>query len=285
MDLSIVITSYNTCDLLRDCLESIYKQTKNLKFEVIVVDNGSKDKSLIMISNNFPQIKVIKNKENFGFAKANNQGIKTAKGRWIMLLNSDTKVRSNAFGRLVNYADSNPKAGIIGPKLLDGNDRPQPSTARFLTLINAIIWIFTGDIFLYSSPKKEKSVNWVSGACFMIKKEVIDKIGLLDEHFFMYVEEMEYCYRAYRKNITTWFYPEVCVYHLVRGSSSEGKEKAIWWIYEGLVYFYKKHFAYWKLIVIKLCLRIKAALAWTWGRLTNNEYLLKTYGKAFKMVG
>ena len=123
-----------------------------------------------------------------------------------------------------------------------------------------------------------------SGSCFLIRREVLDKIDGLDEHFFMYLEEMEFCYRAKKLNFETWFFPMAKVYHLVRGSSPEGKQKAIWWTYENFVYFYQKHFALWQLAVLKLLLRLKAGLAWGIGVMMGNSYLKSTYGKAFKLV-
>lgn len=287
MDLSVIILNYNTKKLLKDCLESIFKQTKGINFEVLVVDNASKDGSVKMIKKMLgvqKNLKLIVNSKNLGFAAGNNLGIKKAKGKYLLLLNSDTLLKENAFKKLVEFAQKQPKAGVVGPKLLNENGRDQPSTAHFFSLPRVFLWLFTGDRFLYSSPRNQQQVDWVMGSAFLIKKEVVDKVGLLDEHFFMYVEEQEWCYRIKKAGWQVWFYPKARIYHLVQGSSPEGKEKVIGWIYEGLLYFYQKHFVRWQVSVLKFLLLTKAVIAWLIGSLSRNENLKKTYAKAFKLV-
>ena len=156
--------------------------------------------------------------------------------------------------------------------------------ASFFTLPRAILWLTTGDRFLYSSPSRSQEVDWVMGAALMVKKEAIKKTGLLDEKFFMYMEEQEWCYRIKKEGWQVWFYPEAEIFHLVRGSSPEGRQKAILGIYQGLIYFYKKHFSSWQLIMVKLVLVIKAIGVWLVGVLTKNHDLKETYAKAFKLV-
>lgn len=284
MILSVIIVNFNTKDLLKDCLSSILRQAQGINFEVLVVDNGSTDDSTVMIKEKFPQVSLIENKKNLGFAKANNQGIKRAGGKYILLLNSDTILKDNPLFRLIRFAEKHPQAGVIGGRLLNRDGREQPSVAPFFTLPKAFLWLLTGDRFLYSSPRKPCQVDWVMGAALMIKKEVIDKAGFLDEKFFMYMEEQEWCYRIKKAGWQVWFYPGAEIFHLIRGSSPEGRQKAILGIYQGLIYFYQKHFAPWQLRVLKLLLRAKAAGAWFVGILTNNAYLKQTYAKAFKLA-
>lgn len=288
MDLSIVILNYNTSKLLRNCLNSVLAHTKGIKFEILAVDNASSDDSVKTLmqfkKSKHQELKIIKNPENLGFAAGNNSGLKQAQGDYVLLLNTDTILKENAFKRMVEFARKHPRAGVVGPRLLNQDSSDQPSAAPFFTLFKALLWLFTGDRLLYSSPSKETQVDWVMGSVFLIKKEMIKKIGLLDEKFFMYLEEQEYCFRIKKAGWQVWFYPGARVYHLVRGSSPEGKQKAIWWIYQSLVYFYQKHFAAWQSAVIKCFLRLKAGLAWLLGYLTKNENLKKTYGQAFKMV-
>lgn len=285
MTLSIIILSFNTKKLLQTCLESVFQQTKKIKFEVIVVDNASRDGSPEMVKEKFPQVILIKNKANLGFARANNQGMKKAKGNYLLLLNSDTKIKNQALEKLVTLAKKKKDLGIAGPRLLNPDETPQPSTGPFYTLAVTFISLFRGDRFLRQSPSQTKKVDWLMGACFLIKRELADQIGFLDENFFMYVEEMEYCFRAEKAGFLTYFFPQAEVYHLERGSSPEGKQRAIWGIYQGLVYFYQKHFAPWQLLVLKCLLRTKAVLAWLVGWLTGNRFLKETYAKAFKLVG
>ncbi len=304
IDLSIIVLNWNTKKLLKNCLISVFKQTKNLNFEVIVVDNGSTDDSVKMIKKEFlrssvasgeggNQVVLIENKKNLGFAAGNNQGIKKANGEYLLLLNSDTKISNNAFKQLLDFARSKDKLAVVGPQLINPGGKIQRSSAPFYTLPVVTLSLFCADYWLRRAPTKAKPVDWVEGSCFLISRAALDKIGLLDEKFFMYVEEMEFCYRAKKAGFSVWFYPGAQVYHLVRGSSqpsfaeaSEGcsKQKAIWWIYEGLIYFYQKHFAPWQLVVLKFLLRTKAVGAWLLGVLTGNKYLKETYAKAFKMV-
>ncbi len=290
MDLSVVILSFNTKRLLRDCLASIFNQTKGVNFEVIVVDNGSTDESVVMLEElrtKNKELRTIKNKRNLGFAKANNQGIKKAQAEYVLLLNSDTVLKNNAFLKLIEFAKDHPRAGIIGPRLLNKDGSEQPSTASFFTLFRVFFWLFTGDRFLFSSPAKATPVDWLMGAALLVKKEALEKAGPLDEKFFMYMEEVEWCYRFKQAGWQVWFCPEAEIYHLVRGSSADswqGRQKAVWGIYQGLIYFYQRHFAPWQLSVLKFCLKVKAAGAWLIGVLTNNQYLKKTYAKAFKMA-
>ena len=285
MDLSIIILSFNTKNLLDDCLDSVFQQTKGIKFEVLVVDNHSTDGSAEMVKKKFPQVKLINNKKNLGFAQANNQGMKKAQGKYLLLLNSDTKIKNKSLKNLLSLAQKKQDLGIAGPKLLNPDGTPQPSTGPFYTLPVTFFSLFRGDRYLRHAYSQEKAVDWLSGACFLIKRELIYKVGLLDEKFFMYVEEMEYCYRAKKAGYLTYFFPQAEVYHLERGSSPEGKQKAIWGIYQGLIYFYQKHFAPWQLTVLKLLLRVKSILVWLIGWLTNNQGLKETYAKAFKLAG
>jgi len=285
MALSIIIVSFNTKNLLQACLESVFQQTKDIKFEVIVVDNASTDGSPEMVKKKFPQVELIKNQKNLGFAQANNQALRRAKGDYFLLLNSDTKIKNNALKKLVALAEEKKNLGMAGPKLLNPDGTPQPSTGPFYTLPITFFSLFRGDRYLRQAPSQEKVVDWLSGACFLIKREVTEKIGFLDEKFFMYVEEMEFCFRAKKAGFQVDYFPQAEVYHLERGSSPEGKQKAIWGIYQGLIYFYQKHFAPWQLLVLKFLLRTKAAGAWLVGWLTNNQGLKETYAKAFKLAG
>ena len=284
MDLSIIIVSFNTKSLLRDCLSSVFQQTKGIKLEVIVVDNNSTDGSPQMVQEKFAQAALIKNKKNLGFAKANNQGIGKAKGEYIFLLNSDTILKDNPFLKLKKFAQDHPRAGVIGCRLLNKDGSHQPSVSPFFTLPRAFLWLLTGDKLLYASPAKTCQVDWVMGAALMAKKEAIGKVGLLDEDFFMYMEEVEWCYRAKKAGWQVWFYPEAEIFHLVRGSSPEGRQRAIWGIYQGLILFYQKHFPFWQLLVLKLFLQAKAVLVWLIGVLTNNRYFKDTYAKAFQLA-
>lgn len=284
VDLSIIIVSYNTRNLLRDCFFSIEKhKPKGLNYEVIVVDNGSSDGSAKEIENlrlKIKNLRAIFNQENLGFARANNQGIKAAKGDFILLLNSDTEVLDDALLEMVRFMKKKAEVGVVGGKIMNFDGALQPSIGKFLSLGQALIWLLGGERLglLRKSPNKTQEADWVMGACLMTRKEVLNKVGLLDENFFMYLEEMEWCYRVKKAGFSVYFYPRAGILH--KGLASGNRERAIVNIYKGLLYFYRKHKNYGQYMIVKLLLVIKAYIAIAIGILTRNRYLASTYRKA-----
>lgn len=283
MDLSVIIVNFNTCELLTNCLNSIFSQ-KEVRFEVWVVDNASQDGSAQMVEKDFPQVKLIKNKENLGFAKGNNLALKQARGKYLFLLNPDTIVKEGSLSKLVDFLKKNLQAGVVGAKILNPDGSLQPSVGKFYDLASVFLMLFGGERagFLRSSPQKTKEIDWVSGAALALRKEVLEKAGVLDENFFMYMEEVEWCYRARLVGFKIFFYPEVEIIHYERASGS--KSQAIWGIYQGLVLFFQKHKPAWQVIILRALLKAKAALALIIGFLTGNDYLKTTYTKAFNLI-
>ncbi|MDP3998020.1 MAG: glycosyltransferase family 2 protein [bacterium] len=283
MDLSIITVNFNTRDLLRNCLASIFNQ-KGIECDVWVVDNASGDGSVGMVENDFPKVKLIKNKQNLGFSKANNLALKKASGRFLFLLNSDTIFKDQTLAKIVDFLDKNPKIGALGIKVLNPDGSPQPSVGKFYNLVGAFLMLFGGERMglLRSSPKKIREVDWVAGAALIIRREVLEKVGSLDENLFMYMEEVEWCFRIKKAGFRIFFYPEAEVVHYVRASGS--KNAAILGIYKGLTYFYRKHEPLWKLLVLRTMLKTKAGLAWMIGFLSNNRYLKTTYAEAFHLA-
>lgn len=284
--LSLIILSYNTKDLLLKCVRSVLKQYKkqigNNEFEVFVVDNASSDSSVQSLKN-FKELKVIYNEENYGFSKGNNKGAKKAHGEVILFLNSDTEIKDQGFLGMVNFLLSNQKIGILGGKLKNSDGTSQPSIGKFYTLLNLSLMMFGGERFglLRESPKKIKKTDWVSGACFMVKRNLFNKLLGFDEKFFMYIEDMELCYRAKKLGFDTYFFPNLNLIHKELGSSN--REFAVKQIYKGLLYFYKKHKPYWQYLIVKILLFAKALFAYFIGTLSNNLYLKRTYGQALKL--
>lgn len=294
LDLSIIIVSYNTKDLLIDCIQSIRKTVKNISYEIIVVDNGSRDGTVAELRNfeflasrrsgRISNFKLIENKKNLGFAKANNQGMKVARGEFILLLNSDAQVLDEATFRMIEFMKAHVDAAVVGGELINPDGGSQPSTGPFLGLWQTIIWLFGGERlgFLRSSPQKIMSTDWVSGAFFMVRKSVLKTVGLLDEHFFMYMEEMEWCYRMKNKGFSIFFLPNVKALHIGLGSSN--RTTAIVNIYKGIIYFYRKHRSPLELEIIKFLLKTKALIAILVGTITQNTYLKDTYRKALALL-
>lgn len=288
MDLSIIILSFNTRKILVSCLESIFKHTKNISYEVIVVDNASIDDSVSHVKSHFPKVKLIKNKDNLGFSGGNNVGIKNAKGRYILFLNSDTQVVENALFDLVKFLDKNKNVGAIGPKLINNDGSIQPSAGKFPTLPVVFLMLFQehfgGNQLVRGSFDNLREVDWVMGAALMVRHDVLEKVGLFDEEIFMYYDEVELCYRIKKAGFPIYYYPKPEIVHLWQKSSSTGRRGPILANFKSLIYFYQKHRSFLALFTLRIMLKLKSILALTLGYIKNDSYLKETYAEAFKLV-
>lgn len=231
-DLTIVIVSYNTHDLLRNCLIALPQSTIGLKCEVWVVDNNSPDESALMVAAEFPDVHLIANTNNPGFARANNQAIRQSRSRHVLLLNPDTIALPSSLTMLAEYLDGNPNIGAAGPKLLNSDGSLQPNGRRFPTVMREFI-MTTGLYTLLNSNQKSafdraefmradfdmtSEVDQVSGACLMMRGSAIKEIGLLDESFFMFYEETEWCWRLKRAGYKVAYVGDSSVIHHWMGS-------------------------------------------------------------------
>lgn len=233
MDLSIIVVNFNTKDLIKDCIESIYKEGSKIKKEVIVIDNGSRDGSVLVLKKlqkKYKNLILIFNKSNYGFSKANNQGIKKARGRYVLLLNSDTKVLPRSLGKLLEFAKTKKDAGVIGPRLLNPDGSLQPSCYHFPTLTGAFAEYFLGKkgFFEKYAPKTSlpEQVDAVVGAAFLITPLALKRIGLLDERYFFYFEDLDYCRKVYKKGLKVYYFPDSCIYHYHGASAKKQSKKA-----------------------------------------------------------
>lgn len=237
LDLSIIIISYNTKQLTLQCIKSILNSIKKLDYEVIIVDNASTDGTLSLVeglklkNKNYKiKLKIIENKKNLGFAKANNQGIRIAKGNYILLLNSDTKVKSGAIEGLIEFARITPDAGAVGAKLLNPDDTLQPSVFRLPTIWRAIKQYWLGEEGLLDkyAPEGDKptEVESLVMASFLITPKALKKIGLLNEKYFMYFEDLDYCRSILRAGLKIFYLPdsEIIHYHGASGEKSKKNE-------------------------------------------------------------
>ena len=293
VDLSIIVISYNTKQITKDCLESIIKSLKNssINYEIIVIDNISNDDSLEMLrkySNKYSNIELIENKENVGFGRANNQGVKLAKSDYILFLNSDIIVLEDAIEKLYNFYKQNENTiNFLGGKLLNKDMTPQPSSAPFYSLSVVFAALFVrGDYWglTRNSPNTIKETDWVSGACIIAKKEYFNRISGFDERVFMYMDEVDLLYRAKKKGMSVYFYPEARFIHLGSASSKGKKTYPILQVFNGLMFFYEKHHSKTKQFILKIMLKLKALIGLAIGQIINDEYLKETYGKAYQMV-
>lgn len=302
MELSIIIISFNTSDLLRKCLNKVYKSLSFGKIEkdseVIVVDNASTDGSIEMMKKNFPKVEIMKNDKNLGFSKANNLGMKKSTGKYILLLNSDTEVNNDALLQLLNAIKADDKIGVVGGKLLNPDGSIQPSAGFFPNLKKIFFWMFfIDDIPLLrnilkpyhaedkSFYEKIQAADWVTGACFMVRRDVISKAGLLDENIFMYGEEMEWCYRIKNRGYKIIFTPNAQILHL-KGASGEFQSSGILEEFKTIIYFYKKHKPLWQLYLVRFILKSGALLRIIFfGIIGRYKTRIPIYAKAFKLAG
>lgn len=211
-DLAIVIVNWNVKELLRECLKSVYSQSRGISLEVVVIDNASSDGSVDIVEKEFPEVKLIKNKENVGFAKANNQAIRESTGRYILLLNPDTVIVGDALATMVLFMDSHRESGAIGPRILNPDHTVQLTCGRHSPTLATELWdfarlssmfpksrVFGKSLMSFWPHNDTREVELLSGACMMVRRETIEQTGLMDEKFFLFAEETDWCYRI-RKN-------------------------------------------------------------------------------------
>ncbi len=291
-DLSIIITSYNTKEITKNCLDSILKplKTSSLNYEIIIVDNHSTDGSFEILktySSNYSNIRIIENEENLGFGKANNQGVRIAQSDYILFLNSDILVLEAAIEKLYNfYVQNEKKINFLGGKLLSKDMSKQPSCGPFYTIPVTFAALFLrGDYWGFTrySPNKVREVDWISGACILTKKRYLNSVQGFDESIFMYMDEIDLLYRAKKQGYKVFFYPEARFIHLASASSG-GRTYPILQVFNGLIYFYKKHYSKLDQILLKIMLKLKALIGLAIGQIFNNKYLKETYAKAYQVV-
>lgn len=301
MELSIIIVNFNTSELLRKCLNKVYKSLSFGKIEkeseVIVVDNASSDGSVSMAEKNFPKVLIIKNSKNLGFAKANNQALRQARGKYILLLNSDTEIDKDTLVGLLDEIKKNQRVGVVGGKLLNPDGSVQTSAGFLPSLSKIFFWMFfIDDIPLLSrliKPyhiqdkkfyQKKADVDWVTGACFMIKREAIETVGYMDENIFMYGEELEWCLRLRKAGFSVIYTPEISVLHH-KGASAKKAEAGIIEEFKSILYLYRKHEPAWQYPAVHLFLKLGALLRIvTFGIIGRYPARRALYAKAFKLA-
>ncbi|MGE5222657.1 MAG: glycosyltransferase family 2 protein [Omnitrophica WOR_2 bacterium] len=254
MNLSIIIINWNTHDLLGQCLRSIFANPPGSDFEIWVIDNGSTDRSLEMLKESFPSVKVIANHENVGFARANNQGMQQAEGEYFLLINSDTIVQPGAIDGMLHTAEENPEAGIVGCKLLNQDGSIQESWAEFPTVASEILGRNFRKRTQVSSGEALYRVDWVGGACLLVRKEAVQQVGMLDESYFMYSEEVDWCYRMKASGWNTYFLESVEIIHLGGGSARRTSFDQLLRLYDSKLRFFKKNYGKWQARLLKSCL-------------------------------
>ncbi|MGC9354325.1 MAG: glycosyltransferase family 2 protein, partial [Mariniphaga sp.] len=256
MELSVIIVNYNVKHFLEQCLHSVLKASKTISTEIFVVDNNSADGSTQLVKEKFPQVHLIENKDNVGFSKANNQAIRLAKGKYILLLNPDTVVEEDTFSKVIRFMDEHPDAGGLGVKMIDGKGNFLPESKRGLPTP----WVAFCKMFGLSKllPKSKKfgkyhlsylddnethEVEVLAGAFMLLRKETLDKVGLLDETFFMYGEDIDLSYRITQGGNKNYYFPETTIIHYKGESTKKGSLNYVKVFYKAMIIFAQKHFS------------------------------------------
>jgi GT2 family glycosyltransferase len=262
MELSIIIVNWNTQELLEKCLDSVISDIGGIESEIIVVDNASKDGSVEMLQGRFPRVNLIVNRENPGFARANNQAIQMSKGRYVLLLNPDTIVKPGAVGCLLQYLKNLPGSGVAGPCLRNPDGSLQVSAYPRPRLFNEfwrmfhldVIWPYANYPMHRWNVKQIREVDVLLGACMLLPRQALDSAGLFDESFFMYSEEVDLCRRLQLSGWKLFWVPMAEVVHYGAQSTKQVAEEMFLQLYHGKVQYFRKHYSWLVVQVYKLVL-------------------------------
>src|SRR5215469_2281253 len=286
LDVSVVIVSFNTRNVLRECLQTLERQASKVTHETIVVDNASADGSADMVEKEFPGVRLVRSAVNLGFAAANNRGFELAKGRYVSQLNSDAFMQPGALDLAVQHMDANPKVGLSGGRLVGRDGSWQPSVRKFPSPLNEALTL-TGLASKYrksrffgradktwADPLEPGPADWVPGAFTLIRREVLEQIGHLDERFFLYFDDVDLCRRVKALGYSVWYFPDVVVTHLGGESaravshlrlSSSGVQLVLWRMRSQLLYHRKYHGAFGAWLTMML------ETSWNWLRALFNS--------------
>jgi GT2 family glycosyltransferase len=261
-DASVIIVSFNTRDILRECLESVERESDGLQIEILVVDNHSSDGSPEMIENEFPRVRLLRSTINLGFGAANNLAIEAAGGRYVILLNSDAFLCPGSLKAAVNNMNIHPEVALAGARLVGRDFSWQPSARMFPSIFNDTLVLtglaarFPKSRFFghfdrtWADPSEPAQVDWVPGAFSIFRAQVLEKVGLFDPRFFMYSEEVDLCRRIKKAGYQVWYWPDIQVIHIGGESSrqvknvelsSSGSTQLVLWRMRSTLLYYRKH--------------------------------------------
>lgn len=256
MKLSIIVVNYNVQHFLEQCLQSVFKALQNIEGEVWVVDNNSVDGSVAMIKDKFPSVNLVASKDNLGFSKGNNLAIKKSKGEYTLLLNPDTLVEEDTFQKVLQFMDSNPIVGGLGVKMVDGKGNFLPESKRSLPTPSVAFYKIFGLSSLFPKSKRfgkyhcghldnnqNHEIEILSGAFMLMRKSALDKIGLLDEDFFMYGEDIDLSYRLIKGGYKNYYFANTRIIHYKGESTKKSSVNYVFVFYNAMIIFAKKHFS------------------------------------------
>lgn len=260
-DASIIVVSFNTREILRECLQSVIRESSNLLVEILVIDNNSSDGSPQMIEEDFPQVKLLRSEVNLGFGAANNLAMQQARGRYFVLLNSDAFFQPAALETAIRHMDETQMCGLGGGRLIGRDGSWQPSSRSFHTIIRDMI-VMTGLAAMFPKTKlfgsfdrtwadkdHPAAVDWVPGAFSIVRPAAIERIGFFDPAFFLYYEEVDLCRRIKQAGYTIWYWPDIVVVHIGGESSRQLKTlevssqaaQVVMWRMRSTLLYYRKH--------------------------------------------
>lgn len=300
LDVSIIIVGLNTRDYVQNCLRSVYLETSGIEFEVIYVDNASEDDTVEMVRSEFPDVRIIENDENKGFVLANNQGIEIARGRYILLLNSDTIVLDNAVSKTLTFAEKHPEAALVGCRVLNPDRTLQRTCSMYPSLLN----LFLFSTYLYKIFPKSKffgreAMTWwdfngarevqvVYGCFALVRKEAIDQVGLMDPRYFVFGDDPDWCYRFTKAGWKVWFTPNAEIIHYGGQTSKKKADQFTLQLYGAILIFIRLHRSRWSFplarVLISLFFFLRSPYWFFAGLFSRNERrdLLQTSKTYFK---
>jgi O-antigen biosynthesis protein len=281
VQLSIIIVNYNVKHFVEQCLHSVYKALKGIEAEVFVVDNNSVDGSATLIKEKFPQVILIENKVNAGFSKANNQAIRLSKGKYVLLLNPDTVVQEDTFVKTLDFMENTPDAGGLGVKMVDGKGNFLPESKRGLPTPEVAFYKIFGLAKLFPKSKrfgryhltyldknKTHQIDVLSGAFMLLRKETLDKCGLLDEDYFMYGEDIDLSYRIVLSGYKNYYLPDTCIIHYKGESTKKSSINYVFVFYRAMAIFARKHFSSGRAqlfsFIINFAIYLRAGISISW---------------------
>lgn len=292
MSVAISIVEYNTSQLLKNCLKSIFDKTFKNKMTVWVVDNASSDDSVEMIKKNFPQVKLIESKQNLGFAGGHNLALKKIKDKYVVILNSDT-ILDEVIDGMVDFMENNPEVGIASCKILDFAGLLQPNAGDSLNFFSILNWLFNLEVLginysLHRSDRKyyesPHEVGWVSGSFMIIRGEVFQRIGYLNDEYFMYFEDVEFCFRAQKAGFKIMINPKFNLKHLSGGSLDNPKFRQWTGEFKGLIKFITFEYGFLWGLVTRLMIYLAIFLRLIVFALLGKFNFSITYGKVILAI-
>ena len=254
MDLSIIIVNYHHSHMLDNCLESVYRTIEKIQFEVILVDNSSKDDGLEPILKRYTKIQFINNSKNVGFARANNQGAKIASGDFLLFINPDTVMIEDAIESMLDYIRSDSSIGILGPKVLNSDQTVQYSCRKFPTIWSGLFNRYSLMTRLFPNNRYSRdylmldydhnsirSVDWVSGCCMMLSELTLKKANGFDENYFLFIEDVDLCQVIKKKGLRVVYFPNAKIFHKISSSNAHSTSRVIIKRHQGMIYYNQKY--------------------------------------------